>query len=80
MKKKFKIKVAITYDLYLLADGEDADQAIDEAERQIKEHDDYVIVNRASNKSMQILDIIEVYSTPSVKSAKLNTKIKTRKK
>jgi hypothetical protein len=59
-KKTFKVKVSVTYDLYLLAEEEDSNKAVDSAEQQLKEHDDYMVVNRASSKSMKILDIIEV--------------------
>jgi hypothetical protein len=59
-KKTFKVKVSVTYDLYLLAEEEDSNKAVDSVERQLKEHDDYVIVNRSHSKSMKILDIVEV--------------------
>lgn len=64
MKKTFKVKLRISYDLYLLASAYDENAAIDDIEKQVKKLDDYEIVNRAvAKKTMEIVELIEVDNT-----------------
>lgn len=76
MAKTYKVKLSVTYDVYVLANADDVDMAVDVVEKQLKKMDDYEVVNRATNKGVEIEEIVEVFTKPEFKHGKSKKKNK----
>ncbi len=57
--KEYRVKLNVTYTMYIPVKAEDQDSAIDEIEKYINKTDDYEIVNRSPEKSFDIREIAE---------------------
>ncbi len=57
--KEYRVKLDVTYTMYIPVKAEDQDDAIDEIEKYINKTDDYEVVNRSSEKSFDIQEVTE---------------------
>ena len=79
--KKYRVKLKISYTVYIPATAESASEAIDVVDAVVGKSDDYDMVNRSESRTIEIQEITEDFSSPREKGTKIiRNKLRTHKK
>jgi hypothetical protein len=74
--KRFRVKLVVSYVVYIPVKAQDEDSAVDELEKVLAKSDDYDMVNRSEAKEYQIEEITEDFEKKKERGMRIRKKKK----